>query len=186
MVPALSLWMPIIVSAVFVFIVSSVMHMLLKYHGSDFKGVPSEDDVMEALRQFNIPEGEYYMPHVADMKDRETPEFKEKMAKGPIAFITVMPSDYQMGKSLLMWFLYSVLVGFFAAYMAGRALGPGAHYLEVFRFTGAAAFGAYALALIQNSIWYKRAWSTTLKYMLDGFIYALVTAGTFGWLWPAA
>jgi len=41
-----------------------------------------------------------------------------------------------------------------------------------------------SLALIQNSIWYKRAWKTTAKYMLDGFIYGLVTAATFGWLWP--
>lgn len=42
-----------------------------------------------------------------------------------------------------------------------------------------------ALALLQNSIWYKRKWSSTLKSMADGLVYALVTAGTFGWLWPA-
>lgn len=98
--------------------------------------------------------------------------------------LTVIPADYQLGKKLVSWFLYSILVGLFAAYLTGRAVGPGAHYLEVFRFSGAAAFGAYSLALLQNSIWYGKSWGATLKSVLDGFIYALVTAGTFGWLWP--
>jgi len=72
-----------------------------------------------------------------------------------------------------------------AAYIAGRALEPGAHYLSVFRFAGATAFFGYAFALMQQSIWYKRAWGTTFKSTFDGLIYALLTAGTFGWLWPS-
>ena len=54
----------------------------------------------------------------------------------------------------------------------------------MFRFVGASAFLAYTVALWQNSIWLKRAWSSTLKHTFDGLVYALVTAGTFGWLWP--
>lgn len=185
MVPALSLWLPILLSAVFVFILSSVIHMVLKYHRSDFRAVPSEAAVMEALRPFGIPQGEYVIPHASDPKEMETPEFKAKLEKGPVAFLTVMSADFQMGKSLALWFVYCVLMGLFAAYLTGRALGPGATYLEVFRFAGASAFGAYALALLQNSIWYKRGWASTLKSMFDGFLYALVTAGTFAWLWPA-
>jgi len=65
------------------------------------------------------------------------------------------------------------------------ALGPGEDYLAVFRFTGATAFVGYTLALWQNSIWFKRKWSTNLKNTFDGLIYALFTAGTFGWLWPS-
>ncbi len=185
MVPALSLWLPILLSAVFVFILSSVIHMVLKYHRSDFKGVPSEDAVMDALRPFNIPRGEYVIPYANDPAEMNTPEFKAKLEKGPVAFLTVMSADFQMGKSLVLWFVYCVLMGLFAAYLTGRALGPGASYLEVFRFAGASAFGAYSLALLQNSIWYKRGWGATLKSVFDGFLYALVTAGTFGWLWPA-
>ena len=85
-----------------------------------------------------------------------------------------------------MWFLYCMVVGVFAAYIAGHALGPGAHYLGVFRFAGCTAFVGYALALLQNSIWYKKAWGATLKSMFDGFVYALLTAGVFGWLWPGS
>ena len=71
-----------------------------------------------------------------------------------------------------------------AAYIAGRALGPGAEYLHVFRFTGATAFMCYTVAGWQASIWYRRPWATTLKNTFDGFIYACLTAGAFGWLWP--
>jgi hypothetical protein len=185
MVSTISLWLPILLSAVIVFIVSSIIHMVLPYHRKDFGKVPSEDEVMDALRKFDIPPGEYVIPRAGSPKEMGTPEFIEKTKKGPVAFMTVMPSGPpSMGASLVQWFVYCILVGVVAAYITGRALEPGAHYLGVFRFAGCTAFVGYALALLQNSIWYKRAWSTTLKSVFDGLVYALLTAGTFGWLWP--
>jgi hypothetical protein len=181
----MSLLVPILLSAVFVFIVSSFIHMVLRYHWSDFKKVPSEDDVMDTLRKFDIPPGDYVIPFAGSSEVMRSPEFKDKSIKGPVAFVTVMKSGPPaMGGSLIQWFIYCVVVGIFAAYIAGRALGPDAHYLAVFRFAGATAFLGYALALMNNSIWYKRSWSATLKSVFDGLVYALVTAGTFGWLWP--
>jgi hypothetical protein len=76
------------------------------------------------------------------------------------------------------------VVSVFAAYITGRALGPGANYLEVFRFAGTTSFLGYSMALLQTSIWYKRNWGTTIRVMIDGLLYGLLTAGTFGWLWP--
>jgi hypothetical protein len=115
-----------------------------------------------------------------------SPEYIDKLTKGPVLLMTVLPTGQpKMAGSLILWFLYGVLVSLCAAYIAFHALGPGAHYLAVFRFVGAAAFMGYALALLQNSIWYSRKWCSTLKSVFDGLIYALLTAGTFGWLWPA-
>jgi hypothetical protein len=182
----MSLWLPIILSAVFVFIASSLIHMVLKYHSGDFKKLPGEDQAMDALGKLNIPPGDYIIPHGGGMKAMSDPAFIEKYKKGPVAFITIFPPGPPgMGKELALWFLYSVVVSIFAAYVAGRALGPGAAYLAVHRFAGVTAFAGYSLALIQNSIWYKRSWSSTFKSMFDGLIYASVTGGTFGWLWPA-
>lgn len=102
-----------------------------------------------------------------------------------MAFMTVMESGPpRMGKSLVLWFLFSVLVAIFAGYVAGIALGPGAEYMKVFRTISTVAFTGYTLALLQNSIWYKRGWGTTFKAVFDGLLYALLTAGTFAWLWP--
>ena len=185
MVPLMSLWIPILVSAVIVFVVSSIIHMALPYHKSDYGKVAKEDEFMAAVRPFNIPPGDYVVPRAGSMKDMKNPAFIEKMTKGPVVFMTVFPNGRpSMTKNLILWFLNSIVVSIFAAYIAGRALGPGARYLAVFRFAGCTAFVGYSLALLQNSIWYRRKWSTTLKSMFDGLVYGLLTAGTLGWLWP--
>jgi len=184
MVPIMSLWAPILLSAVIVFVVSSIIHMALPYHRSDHAKVPSEEEAMAALRRLEIPKGDYMMPYCGSPKEMKTPEFAEKLKKGPVASMTVMGPDFQMGKSLTLWFLYCVVIGIFAAYITGRALGPGAGYRAVFRIAGCTAFLGYAGALWQNSIWYRRKWSTTVKSTIDGLIFGLLTAGTFGWLWP--
>ena len=186
MVPITALWLPVLVAAVLVFVVSSVIHMMLTYHRTDFGQMPNEANVQSALRSFGVPPGDYVFPFAGSPEAMKSPAWKEKVKAGPVGFITVFPSgDTGMGKSLTLWFLYSLIVGVFAAYVTGRALGPGALYLEVFRFAGTVAFAGYGLALMQNSIWYKRKWATTLKSMFDALIYSLVTAGAFGWLWPS-
>ncbi len=185
MVSLTSLWLPILLSAVIVFVASSLIHMLLGYHKHDFHQLPKEDEVMAALRAFNIPPGDYGMPKPASMKDIRSPEFEAKQKKGPVAWLTVLPSgDMNIGARMGLWFLYSVVISFFAAYVASRAVGPSADYLMVFRFVGTTAFMGYAMALPQQSIWYSRNWGTTLRLMFDGLIFASLTAGTFGWLWP--
>jgi len=186
MVSLASLWLPVVLSAVFVFVLSSVIHMLLGYHRSDVAGVPQETQVMDALRPFNIPPGDYAMPHAGSPAGMKSPEFQEKFAKGPVAIITIVPpGPVTMGKQLVQWFVYCLVVSIFAAYVTSRAVDPGEPYLAVFRFAGVMAFACYGIALLQNSIWWSRKWSATLKSVFDALLYALVTAGTFGWLWPA-
>ena len=186
MVPLSTLWVPILVSAVLVFVASSFIHMVLPYHRNEHRGLPKEDEIQQALRKFAIPPDDYFLPHAASMADMKSAAFVEKMKAGPVAIITVRPNGPPtMTKSLILWFLYLVFVSFFAAYIAGRALSPGAPYLAVFRFAGATAFAAYSLALVQQSIWYGRKWSTTWKSVFDGLVYAWITGGAFGWLWPS-
>lgn len=185
MVPLLSLWLPVLVSAVLIFIASFVIHMVLPYHRSDYRQVPAETDVMEALRKFGIPPGDYVVPHPGGPEGMRSPAFKEKMLRGPVIVMTVIKNgEWDMGSRLVQWFIYCIAVGFVAAYVTSRAVGPGTEYLVVFRFAGCTAFVAYGLALWQNTIWYKRAWTTTLKSNIDALIYGLLTGGAFGWLWP--
>lgn len=185
MVPVMSLWLPIVVSAVFVFVASSIIHMVLKYHRTDYSRVPNEEDFQDTLRKFSIPAGDYMLPcppAPAGMKD---PKYQEMVKKGPVAVMTVFPSTgFNMGASLMKWFVFCAVVSVFAAYITGRAFGPGTPYLTVFRFVGTTAFVGYALAQWQNTIWYKRKVSSTIKVNFDGLVYALLTGGTFGWLWP--
>jgi hypothetical protein len=185
MVSIPELWLPILLSAVAVFILSSIIHMVIGYHKNDFHALPSEKQVMDDLRKSNVPPGNYSFPRAKSMKDMKSSEYIEKMKQGPVGMMTITKNGPpSMGKELFLWFIYSIIVGIFAAYVSGRALPEGAHYLSVFRFAGVTAFVGYSLALLQGSIWYKRSWSATIKSMFDGLIYALFTGGIFGWLWP--
>ena len=179
------LWLPVLLSSVFVFVASSIIHMFTPWHKGDYPKVPNEDAVMDALRPLAIPPGDYMMPRPSSPADMKSPGFLEKRKRGPVMIFTVLPSGpITMGKQLLSWFLYSCVIGVFAAYVTGRALSVGAPYLQVFRFAVTITFVGYSLALWQMSIWYCRAWGTTIRSTVDGLIYALLTAGTFGWLWP--
>jgi len=185
MIGLTALWLPILLSAVLVFVLSSVIHMVTPWHKSDYPKLANEDKVRDVLRPLAIPPGDYMVPRPSSREEMRSPQFAEKVKQGPNLVVTVIPSGpVPMGKSLTLWFLYAVVVGVFAAYVAGRALPAGAPSLQVFRFAGVTAFVGYSLALWQMSIWYRRSWLTTIKATVDGLIYALLTAGIFGWLWP--
>ncbi|MDH5197762.1 MAG: hypothetical protein OEY20_10960, partial [Gemmatimonadota bacterium] len=164
MITLASLWLPIVLSAVLVFVLSSVIHMMLGYHANDVVAVPDEEAARKAIGPLKLPPGDYSIPRASSMAAMKSPEYAEKLNQGPVTFLTVLPNGpISMGKSLAQWFLYSLLVSFVAAYVASRALEPGAHYLSVFRFVGVTAFASYSLALLQNSIWWSRNWGATLK-----------------------
>lgn len=187
MVSLASLWLPILLSAVIVFVASSVIHMLLTYHRTDFRGFPKEAEMMEALRRFDLPPGDYIMPFCANPADMKSPEFQEKWKRGPLMMATVWkPGPIAMGGQLAQWFLFTIVVSVFAGYMASRALGPGAEYLRVSQIASTTAFLGYSLSHWGDVIWYKRNWMTAAKGTFDGIVYGLLTGGVFGWLWPQA
>lgn len=186
MVTIVSLWLPIVLSAVAVFIVSTLVHTVFPWHKGDYPSVPDQEGVMAALRPFPIPPGDYMLPRARDMKEMGTPEFAEKLRQGPVMSLTVMKNQpFMMGPTFVQWFLYLVVVSTIAAYIASRALEPGASYLEVFRFVGTTAFLAYAGGAWPITIWYHRGVGLALKATFDGLLYGAVTAGVFGWLWPS-
>lgn len=178
-----ALWMPILLSAVFVFIASSIIHMMLGYHASDFEKLPDEDATMDAVRKLNIPPGHYMMPKAGSMKEFKSEVFQAKLNKGPAAFMHVRQPQAGMAKNLIQWFVYCAVISFFSAYVASHTVGQGADYLVVFRVVGATAFMGYGLGVFQDAIWGSRSWNSTWKSAFDALIFALLTAGTFGWLW---
>jgi hypothetical protein len=180
-----SLWLPILLSAVIVFVASSIIHMATPWHRGEYGSVPDQDAVMKALRPFAIPPGDYMMPRANSMKAMQEPEFVEKQRQGPVVVMTVLPNGPgSMTRPLAQWFLFLVVVSFFAAYVASHAVPAGAPYLEIFRIVGATSFVAYTFAYWPMRIWYRRALRTTVTATIDGLLYACLTAGVFGWLWP--
>ena len=184
MVPLAALWLPILLSAVIVFIASSIMHTVLTYHRSDYRQLPDEENLLAALRPANLKRGFYVFPYCLP-KDMKTPAAIEKYKQGPVGFMTIFPNGRPvLAKFLVQWFVFCLVISFFVAYLAAHTVAPHVHYLAVFRVVGTAAFLAYGLSQVSNGIWKGQPWANTIKEVVDGLIYALLTAGVFGWLWP--
>jgi len=180
-----SLWLPILVSAVLVFLASSIIHMVLKYHNKDYTRLPNEDAVRAAIRAGNPAPAQYIIPYCLDPKEMEKPEVKQKYIDGPLAVMNLMrPGLPRMSKNLTQWFVFILFVSFFISYIAAHTIPSGAPYLAVFRVVGAVGFLAYGAGVIPAAIWMGKPWKVAVKEAFDGLVYGLVTAGTFGWLWP--
>jgi hypothetical protein len=178
-------WLPILLSAVVVFVASSIIHMVLKYHNRDYTKLPNEDAVRAAIRAGNPAPAQYIIPYCSEMKDMQSPEMQQKFTEGPVGVLNLKrPGPPSMGPSLGQWFLFCLVVSFFIAYVAGHALPPEASFLRVFQILGAVGFLAYAAGTVPEAIWMGKPWSVAIKQVIDGLIYGLLTAGTFGWLWP--
>ena len=185
MVSLTSLWLPIVLSAVVVFLASFIVHMVLPFHRKDFAKLPAEDEVLDALRRFNIKPGDYMAPHVSGPEEMKTKECQEKLARGPIFTATFMPSgSMNMGPQLAMWFVFCLIVSLFSGYLASRALPAGSEYLDVSQIASTTAFLGYCMSRWSDTIWYKRSIPSTIRSTVDGLIYGLLTGGVFGWLWP--
>jgi len=184
MVSLTALWLPIVLSAIIVFVASSILHMVLPYHRSDYQRLPDEDRLLAAIRSAGVKRGLYHFPFCTH-KEMKSPAAIEKFKQGPVGIMTLFPSGPPaMGKYLAKWFGYCLVVSFFVAYLTGRTVAPGTDYLAVFRVAGTTAFMAYGLGTLSNAIWKGQPLNVTIKEVIDGLIYGGLTGGTFGWLWP--
>jgi hypothetical protein len=185
MVELTALWKPILVSVACVFVALVLIHALLGWHKADMVAIPNETQFMDAVRALNVPPGEYRFPYSNSTSEMRTPEWDARMQRGPVGIMTMHPNGgIDMGKMFGLWLVYSLVISMLAAYVTGRTRGVGATYLDVFRISGTVAFCCYVMAHWQNWIWWGRSTRYTITQSIDGIIFALVTAGCFGWLWP--
>ncbi len=181
----LSLWLPTLLSAIVVFMAGFVLHMVLPHHHTDFAKIGDEERFSVELRTHGLSIGQYAFPFAASPIDLKDPAYQERVLEGPVGTVTIWPNEVQPSTSqLAKHFVHVFLITLFAAYLCGAVLPEGTSYLKVFQIAGTSAFLGYAGSLMGESIWYHRTWSMTWKYVLDAVVYACLTAGIFGWLWP--
>jgi hypothetical protein len=179
------LWLPILVTAVFIFVASSLIHMVLKWHNSDYRKLANEDEVRAAIRAGTPAPGLYVVPHCADMKDMQNTDMMQKFAEGPVGFVTLRRAGPpRIGASLIQWFVFTVIIATAAACLALQAYGIGAHPHQAGHMVGIVSLLVYAGACVPEGIWMARPWRSVFKHGVDGAIYATISALTFMWLWP--
>ncbi|UCF19214.1 MAG: hypothetical protein JSU87_15005 [Gemmatimonadota bacterium] len=182
-VSLVSLWLPILLSAVIVFFAAFVAWTVLPHHRSDWAPVPNDDTLLQAIRSLGLERGQYVFPKAMTPEGAKDPDAKKKLEEGPVGSLIIWPTP-SMRKSLVQYFVYCLGVSFFVAYLGHAALDAGADYLHVFRVLGTIAFLTYSIGAIPQSIWFGQTWSSTWKSVIDGLVFGLLTGGTFGWLWP--
>jgi hypothetical protein len=185
MVPLAQLWLPILLSTVFVFFASALFNMVLKFwHRPDYGRLSNEDDVRAAIRASGAAPGMYPIPFCVP-DDMKNPAVQQKFVEGPVAFIMLRPSGkMSMGGSLGTWFVFCLLVSVFAGYLGGITLAPGTDHAAVFRVVAVAALMGHAFGPVPNGIWWGHPWKSVVKYVIDGIVYALIVAAVFAWCWP--
>ena len=182
----LSLWLPILLSAVVVFVISSLIHMVFKWHASDYNTLPNEDAVPDAIRAGNPAPGRYVTPFCKEMKDMGSEEMQKKYREGPVGHVTILPNGVpSMGKYLGIWFLWALVIAVVAAFLVVGIfdLHP-ARARAAAKLFGAITFIAHGFGTVTESIWVGRPWSQSVKYLLDAALYAIGSAAVFYWLWP--
>jgi len=149
-----ALWLPILLSAVFVFVASSIMHMVLPYHRNDYRQIPDEDKVLAALRGSRPHAGLYVFPFCTH-KDMKSPALVEKQKQGPVGFMTIMPSGPPaMPKFLIRGFGYCLVIGFFVAYLTFHAVAPGGELSSgVSPWPGPLRSSLNGVGQLSNGIW---------------------------------
>ncbi len=181
----LDLWLPILLSAIVVFIASFITWMVLPFHKADFKELPDEAGFLDTLRALKLPPAFYCFPGCSDMSKLKDPEFRKQWEAGPHGTIHICAKVPNFGRNLLLVFIFYLIVGIFVGYVGTVAYNPGADYMDVFRLTGTVAIMAHCLGIIPQAIFLGRTFKSLLLDLIDGVVYGLLTAGIFGWLWPA-
>ena len=181
-----ALWLPILLSGIAVWVASAIIWMVMPHHKSDYRKFPDEDAVRQALAPQELAPGLYDIPHVAGPGDLQDSGVVRKFEEGPVGFFTALPPGVpKMGSKILLSAVFYFLISVMVAYLASRTLDAGERYLTVFRVTGTVAWLAYGTATVPDAIWFGRPWSGIAKGLADALVYGVLTAGFFGWLWPA-
>src|SRR5262245_40891401 len=180
-----SLWLPVLVSAVVVFILSSIFHMVIGHHKADYKGLRNEDEVRDALRRGSPAPGTYTVPYCKEMKDMKSPEMQKKWTDGPIAMLAISPNGApNMGKYLGLWFVFCFIVSFLTAYVARITLNAGSDPMLILRLTSTVAFMGYGVGYGIDYIWKASPLANIVRAVIDALIYSLATGFIFKLLWP--
>jgi len=176
------LWLPILLSTVFVFIAANILWMALPFwHRNDYGRIADDSSIMSGLAA--VKPGLYMLPSIDWSK--MTKEDAARIQTGPGGLLIVQnPISFSFVPKLVAFFVYNLIVVTVVAYASTLALQSGATCPHVFRVVATAGFLAYSFNTIPDSIWYRKPWPITIRYFVDGIIYGLIIGGTFGWLWP--
>ena len=189
----LSLWLPILLSAFAVWIVSLVAGMALPHHKRDWIALPDsaggEDGFMEYLRTSRLKPGNYLFPDFRSRDALNSDKVQKALNGGPVGHLSLWPTPLTMGGKLVATFFVYLVVSTLIAYLTRVALpaSPGAPpptFAKVFQLAATAGVLAHSFAFIPSNIWWGAYPRTIVANVADGVLLGAITGAIFAWFWP--
>ena len=177
-----ALWLPILVATVVLWVLSFVAWVVLPHHFGDFKKLDSENEMMELVKQANIPAGNYMFPYSGTKPEQDSKEYQDRYTEGPRGTLNVynMPN---MGINMAQTILYFLITSLTIACITNVACPAGdaeTDFMKVFRIAGTIGVLTYASSGVLHKIWFKaKQWTD----MLDGAVYGVALGLIFAALW---
>jgi hypothetical protein len=177
------LWLPILLSAAAVWVISAVAWMALPHHKQDFIGLPDEDGFMDYIRKSGIKPGNYVFPDFRDREAMKSEKVEKALKEGPVGHLSVWQTPVTMGGKLVATFIVYVVVSTLIAYLTRIALPGPAEFARVFQIAATAGILAYCFSFIPNALWFGAYKRTIVATVIDGIIYGAITGAIFAWFW---
>ncbi|HUN81168.1 MAG TPA: hypothetical protein VMV81_06605 [Phycisphaerae bacterium] len=180
----LALWLPILLSAGIVWIVSAIVWMALPHHKKDFIALPGEDGFMDYIRKSGVRPGNYVFPDFRGREAMKSERVCKALEEGPVGHLSLWQPPLGMAGKMVGTFIVYLVVSVFIAYLAAVTLPKGAESAKVFQVVGTAGILAYSFSFIPNMIWFGAYKRTIVAGIIDGIVYGLFTGAIFAWRWP--
>lgn len=182
----LPLWLPILLSAAAVWLISLVFGMALPHHKQDWIGLSDEDGFMDFIRRNGIKPGNYLFPDFRTREALKSAKVEKALNEGPVGHLSVWRTPVTMGDKMVGAFIVHLVVATLIAYLTRIALPGAAPFAKVFQIAGTAGILAYSFSFIPNALWFGAYKRTIVASIIDGIICGLVIGVIFAWRWQHA
>lgn len=177
----LSLWIPVVATALATMILSTLAWTLLPHHKPDMQEHPNADELAEQVRASDVPPGNYYFPAYG------TPKAPGPFIKaGPWGNLKIYPSAPNMGRNIALTFLTLLVVAVFVGYITAQACSPGSDTSRVFQIAMTTAVLCHVFGGALNGIWFGKRLRFFITDAIDGLVYSAATGACFALLWPGS
>lgn len=184
----LALWVPIVLSAGAVWVVSTVFGMPFLHHKNDWVGLPpaEEDAFMTFIRSRGngMAPGNYLFPDFRTREAMESERVGRALREGPVGHLSLWRPPLGMGGKLAATFFVHLAASTLIAYLACITLPRAAEHARVFQVVGSAGILAYCFSFIPNAVWFGASGRTIMLGIIDGVVYGVITGAIFAWRWP--
>ena len=171
-----------------VWIASALAWMIVGHHKNDNPALPNEQEVIDTIKGWNLPPGEYMFPdfrRCKGMTKEQKQAMYENMQKSPMGILRVW-GKISMGGNMLWTFVVCLVVSTLIAYLGWSALPhAGSSFAHTFQVLGTAGILAYCFASFPGDIWFQRSRRAMTTNFIDGVVFGLIPGAVFAWLWPA-